>query len=192
MYFTLVGVMVGAGMTRHKAWDDVVLKLQSRLSKWKAKTLSIGGRLTLLKSVLGASPLYNMSIFKVPKGVLKVMESIRSNFFKDDSLWFRVIKRFIGVKIGLLIQFVRFPYEFDFASSSSLKSSGFDFLSYCSKRIGDGQSTSFWKETWIGDIPLCELCPRLFALDSAPNICVAAKMAGPLDTSFRRSVRGGV
>ncbi|GJS57548.1 RNA-directed DNA polymerase, eukaryota [Tanacetum coccineum] len=44
----------------------------------------------------------------------------------------------------------------------------------------------------IGDIPLCELCPRLFALDSAPNICVAAKMAGPLDTSFRRSVRGGV
>ncbi|GJZ38150.1 pentatricopeptide repeat-containing protein [Tanacetum coccineum] len=72
--------------TRHKAWDDVVLKLQSRLSKWKAKTLSIGGRLTLLKSVLGASPLYNMSIFKVPKGVLKVMESIRSNFFKGASM----------------------------------------------------------------------------------------------------------
>ncbi|GKB42641.1 hypothetical protein Tco_0887583 [Tanacetum coccineum] len=42
------------------------------------------------------------------------------------------------------------------------------------------------------NIPLCELCPRLFALDYALNICVAAKMAGPLDTSFRRSVRGGV
>ncbi|GJV83357.1 RNA-directed DNA polymerase, eukaryota [Tanacetum coccineum] len=38
-----------------------------------------------------------------------------------------------------------------------LKSSGFDFLSYCSKRIGDGQSTSFWKETWMGDIPLLVL-----------------------------------
>ncbi|GJZ94968.1 hypothetical protein Tco_0667171 [Tanacetum coccineum] len=38
-----------------------------------------------------------------------------------------------------------------------LKSSGFDFLSYCSKRIGGGQSTSFWKETWIGDIPLLVL-----------------------------------
>ncbi|GJR97624.1 RNA-directed DNA polymerase, eukaryota [Tanacetum coccineum] len=45
------------------------------------KTLSIGGRLTLLKSVLGASPLYNMSIFKVPKGVLKSMKAVRSNFF---------------------------------------------------------------------------------------------------------------
>ncbi|GJT05893.1 hypothetical protein Tco_0840355 [Tanacetum coccineum] len=41
--FRYLGVMVGAGMTRHKAWDDVILKLQSRLSKWKAKTLSIGG-----------------------------------------------------------------------------------------------------------------------------------------------------
>nr|GEU59050.1 RNA-directed DNA polymerase, eukaryota [Tanacetum cinerariifolium] len=58
-----------------------VQKLHSRLSMWKVKTLSIGGRLTLLKSVLGASPLYNMSIYKVPKGVLKEMEAIRCNFF---------------------------------------------------------------------------------------------------------------
>nr|GEV14628.1 RNA-directed DNA polymerase, eukaryota [Tanacetum cinerariifolium] len=43
--------------------------------------LSIGARLTLLKLVLGASPLYNMSIHKVPKGVLKEMEAIRCNFF---------------------------------------------------------------------------------------------------------------
>nr|GEW01590.1 RNA-directed DNA polymerase, eukaryota [Tanacetum cinerariifolium] len=69
--FRYLGVLVGECMSRHKAWDDVVLKLRSRLSKWKAKTLSIGGRLTLLKSVLGAYPLYTMSIFKVPKGVLK-------------------------------------------------------------------------------------------------------------------------
>nr|GEV22419.1 RNA-directed DNA polymerase, eukaryota [Tanacetum cinerariifolium] len=60
----LKGVMVGECMSRHQAWDDTVLKLRSRLSNWKVKTLSISGRLTLLKSVLGASPLYNMSIFK--------------------------------------------------------------------------------------------------------------------------------
>nr|GEY11655.1 RNA-directed DNA polymerase, eukaryota [Tanacetum cinerariifolium] len=72
----------GEGMSRHEAWEDVVVNLRKRLSKWKAKTLSIGGRFTLLKSVLGSSPLYTMSIFKVPKGVLKEMESIRSIFFK--------------------------------------------------------------------------------------------------------------
>nr|GEV54565.1 RNA-directed DNA polymerase, eukaryota [Tanacetum cinerariifolium] len=81
--FRYLGVMVGECMSRHQAWDDTVLKLRSRLSNWKVKTLSIGGRLTLLKSVLGASPLYNMSIFKVPKGILKSMEAIRSNFFNE-------------------------------------------------------------------------------------------------------------
>ncbi|GJV22664.1 RNA-directed DNA polymerase, eukaryota [Tanacetum coccineum] len=81
--FRYLGVMVGENMSRHKAWADVVLKLRSRLSKWKSKTLSIGGRLTLLKSgFLGCFPLlYYMSIFKAPRGILKEMESIRNNFF---------------------------------------------------------------------------------------------------------------
>ncbi|GJY19255.1 hypothetical protein Tco_0390746 [Tanacetum coccineum] len=69
--FRYLGVMVGEYSSRIKAWDDVILKLRSRLSKWKVKTLSIGGRLTLLKSVLGASPIYNMSIFKVPTGMIR-------------------------------------------------------------------------------------------------------------------------
>ncbi|GJZ71370.1 RNA-directed DNA polymerase, eukaryota [Tanacetum coccineum] len=63
--------------------DDVVF-----IGEWSdsnmvniVKTHSVGGRLTLLKSVLGASPLYNMSIYRVPKGVLEEMEAIRSNFF---------------------------------------------------------------------------------------------------------------
>ncbi|GJS83721.1 RNA-directed DNA polymerase, eukaryota [Tanacetum coccineum] len=79
--FRYLGVTVGECMSRKSAWVGLVNKLQARLSKWKVKTLSIGGRLTLLKSVLGASPIYYMSIFKVPKGVLKTMESIRSKFF---------------------------------------------------------------------------------------------------------------
>ncbi|GJW46402.1 RNA-directed DNA polymerase, eukaryota [Tanacetum coccineum] len=84
--FTYLGVKVGEVMSRHKAWEDTIHKLTSRLSKWKAKTLSIGGRLTLLKSVLGASPIYSMSIFKVPKGVLKIMEAIRNRFFNGADI----------------------------------------------------------------------------------------------------------
>nr|GFA68048.1 RNA-directed DNA polymerase, eukaryota [Tanacetum cinerariifolium] len=83
--FWYLGVMVGDSMFRKLDWADTVQKLRSRLSKWKVKTLSIGGRLTLLKSVLGASPLYNISIYKVPKGVLKEMEAIRSNCFVHGS-----------------------------------------------------------------------------------------------------------
>nr|GEW25242.1 RNA-directed DNA polymerase, eukaryota, reverse transcriptase zinc-binding domain protein [Tanacetum cinerariifolium] len=47
----------------------------------KLKLLSIGGRLSLLKSVLTSIPLYHMSIFKVPTGVLNHLECIRWNFF---------------------------------------------------------------------------------------------------------------
>nr|GEX50478.1 RNA-directed DNA polymerase, eukaryota [Tanacetum cinerariifolium] len=79
--FCYLGVMVEECMSRHNAWASTVDKLRYRLSKWKVKTLSIGGRLTLLKAVLGASPLYNMSIFKVPRGILNSMEAIRSKFF---------------------------------------------------------------------------------------------------------------
>ncbi|GJR24894.1 hypothetical protein Tco_0973421 [Tanacetum coccineum] len=59
--FIHLGVKVRGAMSRIKSWDDVVAKVSSRLSKWKLKTLSIGGRLTLIKSVLTSIPLYHIS-----------------------------------------------------------------------------------------------------------------------------------
>ncbi|GKA13747.1 RNA-directed DNA polymerase, eukaryota [Tanacetum coccineum] len=49
--FLYLGTKVGATMSRVSDWKEVVEKVKSRLSKWKMKALSIGGRLTLLKSV---------------------------------------------------------------------------------------------------------------------------------------------
>ncbi|GJY86417.1 hypothetical protein Tco_0500443 [Tanacetum coccineum] len=79
------GVWWEINMSRLKHGNDIILKIKSRLSKWKVKTLSIGGRLTLLKSVLGASPIYAMSIFTVPRGVLKALESIRCDLAQQFS-----------------------------------------------------------------------------------------------------------
>ncbi|GKA08135.1 RNA-directed DNA polymerase, eukaryota, reverse transcriptase zinc-binding domain protein [Tanacetum coccineum] len=84
--FSYLGTKVGGSMSRVHAWDEVVEKVTSRLSRWKMKTLSIGGRLTLLKSVLGSMPIFHMSIFKVPSSVLQRLESIRSRFFKGHDL----------------------------------------------------------------------------------------------------------
>nr|GEX20209.1 RNA-directed DNA polymerase, eukaryota [Tanacetum cinerariifolium] len=65
--FKYLGVTVGDQMSHHSAWHNIIQKVRSRLSNWKVKTLSIGGRLTLLKSVLGPISLYSMSIYKAPK-----------------------------------------------------------------------------------------------------------------------------
>ncbi|XP_071727797.1 uncharacterized protein [Rutidosis leptorrhynchoides] len=46
----------------------------------RARLLSVGGRLTLTKSVLGSLPLYFLSLFKASSGVVKLLESIRRKF----------------------------------------------------------------------------------------------------------------
>ncbi|GJX63412.1 RNA-directed DNA polymerase, eukaryota, reverse transcriptase zinc-binding domain protein [Tanacetum coccineum] len=78
--FTHLGVKVGVNMSKINFWNEVVQKVTSKLSSWKAKTLSVGGRLTLIKSVLGAIPTYYLSLYKVPEGVLSHLESLRNSF----------------------------------------------------------------------------------------------------------------
>ncbi|GJT97592.1 RNA-directed DNA polymerase, eukaryota, reverse transcriptase zinc-binding domain protein [Tanacetum coccineum] len=77
--------IVGGLMSRRSSWEEVIGKLSSRLSKWKLKNLSIGGCLTLNKSILSSLTLYHMSIFNCPMGVLKLLELIRQNFFNGVS-----------------------------------------------------------------------------------------------------------
>nr|GEW37116.1 RNA-directed DNA polymerase, eukaryota [Tanacetum cinerariifolium] len=79
--FTYLGVKVGMSSFRKKSWDEVIGKISAHLSKWKIKTLSIGVRLMLIKSVLTSLPLYHMSLYKAPLGVLHDLESFRRKFF---------------------------------------------------------------------------------------------------------------
>lgn len=47
--FTYLGLPMGANMKLAKHWNQIIEKFQMELSKWKAKCLSFGGRLTLVK-----------------------------------------------------------------------------------------------------------------------------------------------
>ncbi|GKA84297.1 putative RNA-directed DNA polymerase, eukaryota, reverse transcriptase zinc-binding domain protein [Tanacetum coccineum] len=51
--FTYLRLPICENMRRINAWNLVVEKFKSRLADWKAKMMSFGGRLTLVKSVLG-------------------------------------------------------------------------------------------------------------------------------------------
>ena len=96
--FVYLGIKVGAKMTRIGNWDMVVNTLNKRLTGWKAKNLSIGGRVILIKSVLENLPIYYLSLYKVPKAVIESMEKIMRRF-----LWTgcNEEKRLIG-SLGML------------------------------------------------------------------------------------------
>nr|GEV47131.1 hypothetical protein [Tanacetum cinerariifolium] len=205
------------------------------------KTLSIGGRLTLLKSVLGAVPIYNMSIYKTPKGVLNEMEMLRNRFFngadtsenkitwvawdkvlaskkkgglgvssffslnralllkwvwqflsQDGSLWSQVIGAIYSSRLESYSLHLCSTWSSILRETHSLAAKGFDFLSHCKFRVGNGLKARFWLYTWILDSPLRVRFPHLFALESAKDVCVAEKCGDPsLDTSFHRLVRDG-
>jgi hypothetical protein len=66
-------------------WRKVEERFQQKLSCWKAKNLSYGGRLVLLNSVLSSLSMFMMSFFEIPKGVLKNLDHFRSRFFWQGS-----------------------------------------------------------------------------------------------------------
>ncbi|GKA13749.1 putative RNA-directed DNA polymerase, eukaryota, reverse transcriptase zinc-binding domain protein [Tanacetum coccineum] len=51
-----LGVPVGCNMSRSSNWNIIIQKFYSKLSSWKARLLSVGGRLTLIRSVLNSLP----------------------------------------------------------------------------------------------------------------------------------------
>jgi uncharacterized protein YpuA (DUF1002 family) len=55
----------------NKDWKMVEERIEKRLSSWKEKYLSVGGRLVLINSVLTSLVIFMMSFFEVPRRVLE-------------------------------------------------------------------------------------------------------------------------
>nr|GEZ58252.1 RNA-directed DNA polymerase, eukaryota, reverse transcriptase zinc-binding domain protein [Tanacetum cinerariifolium] len=177
MPFKYLGSVVGDRMSRVKSWNDVINALVTRLSRWKLKTISIEGRLTLLKSVLGSTPIFHTSIYKVPMVVLRTMEGIRARFFNGadnkvrKSSWAKVITAIHGDdgKIGKTVN-PTFP----------------------SIWLNIIQEVVVMKTKEGGDVAFNILAPRIYMLESMKDIQVATKLSHvDLEWSFRRKSRGG-
>ncbi|KAE8717060.1 hypothetical protein F3Y22_tig00110065pilonHSYRG00307 [Hibiscus syriacus] len=75
-----VGLPLGATKNSSFIWDLVVQNFQSKLAGWRAATLSLAGRLVLIKSVLCSLPTFFLSMFKIPTSIFKSLNSIMANF----------------------------------------------------------------------------------------------------------------
>jgi hypothetical protein len=83
--FHYLGLPIGGNLRRLSFWEPVVNRIKSRLSGWQGWFLSFGGRLTLLKSVVTALPVYALSFFKAPSGIISSIESLLIKFFWGGS-----------------------------------------------------------------------------------------------------------
>ncbi|GJW11559.1 RNA-directed DNA polymerase, eukaryota, reverse transcriptase zinc-binding domain protein [Tanacetum coccineum] len=159
-----LGLVVGGSMSRVHAWNEVVERVKKRLSKWKMKTLSIGGRLTFYTQY---SSLW-----------ARVIKAIHG----DDG------KMGVITRAGSKSCWMNIVHE-----TNALLNKGIDIIKFMRIKLGNGQITSFWEDMWSEGGTLKNWYTRIYALESSKSITVGMKVAQPsLAFSFRRAPRGGV
>ena len=75
-----LGLPLGASNKAISVWDGVEEKVRRRLALWKRQYISKGGRITLIKSTMANIPLYQMSLFRMPKSVARRLEKLQRDF----------------------------------------------------------------------------------------------------------------
>jgi len=73
--FLYLGLPICGDSRKLSFWKSVVDRIRARLSVWNNRFLSFGGRLVLLKSVLSSLPVYFLSFYKAPTGIISSIES---------------------------------------------------------------------------------------------------------------------
>nr|GEZ65918.1 RNA-directed DNA polymerase, eukaryota, reverse transcriptase zinc-binding domain protein [Tanacetum cinerariifolium] len=149
--FTYLGLPIGSTMNHISNWKTLIDWFQSRLSSWKASLLSIGGRLTLIKAVLG------LNIGSLKSFNLTLLQKWRWRWFSfPNALWVKVIKATHGQEGG----FDTYGRKFNGIWARIVSSSNFlhlnNIIPLNSFRFKAGYCTRirFWKDIWIGGSPL--------------------------------------
>jgi hypothetical protein len=76
-----LGVPVSGSRLHVKDWMTLNDKVLKRLDGWQCTSLSFGGKPVLLNACLSCIPTYAMSMYLVPKTVVKKIDSTRKRFF---------------------------------------------------------------------------------------------------------------
>ncbi|GJS67994.1 hypothetical protein Tco_0682559 [Tanacetum coccineum] len=119
--FIYIGLPVGRRMRLINGWQRIINRLGDRLSLWKAKSLSVGGRFTLIKSVLEEQALWQTVIRELYKDD-GGFDSHR-NSQGESGVWSNIIKAIKKTKV----------LDLNFKNSFVHK-------------VADGENTSFWHD----------------------------------------------
>ncbi|GKV52113.1 hypothetical protein SLEP1_g58708 [Rubroshorea leprosula] len=78
--FKYLEVQVGGNHRRLAMWQSLVDSFKKKLSMWKGRWLSLGGRITLLNFALTSLPMFLLSVYLAPKSIVKPIEKIKRDF----------------------------------------------------------------------------------------------------------------
>lgn len=65
--------------------------MQKKMACWKKIYISLGGRITLIKTTMSNVPGYYMSLFKMPTKVVQILEKCKLDFLWEGGVWTRKI-----------------------------------------------------------------------------------------------------
>ncbi|KAE8660280.1 Villin-4 [Hibiscus syriacus] len=188
-----LGLPLGARRNSILLWDPIVQKFYKKLTGWKAKTLSLAGRVVLLKSVLCSLPIYFMSLFKIPSSVVTKLNSIMASFLWGGGAVVKIIhwinwstvcsaKKVGGLGVldlNLMNRALLGKWSWRFANDREsvwkkvicIDHNHFNEDQFGARlrnqfkvRVGNGERISFWFDSWALDFPLKDVFPRLFVL----------------------------
>ncbi|XP_071705038.1 uncharacterized protein [Rutidosis leptorrhynchoides] len=199
--FSYLGLPIGRNMNNIWDWEPFIDKIHSRLADWKAKSMSFGGRLTLIKSVLSSLPLYAFFLFRAPSCVINKLEgglnigSLNAKnfallakcwwrFYNDkNSLWVKIITSIYGRDGGLGAHSINNVSGAGRVWNSIrnigrfIDNSGIQFTNSFVKKVCKGDNTCFWTDKWLVNQPLCEEFRRLFRLEQDKDVVISNRFA---------------
>ena len=102
---------------------------------------------------------------------------------EGDSLWCNVIKSIHGPQGGLhnasSIKSKSGPWFQIAKLNGDLNDIGIDLHSIFKRKVGNGESTFFWTDKWVGNSPLCYTFPRLYRLETNQQCKVSDRVPTP-------------
>ncbi|XP_058753205.1 uncharacterized protein LOC131626408 [Vicia villosa] len=193
--FIFLGIPIGFNPRKEATWLPLLDKMRKRLKGWSHRYLNLGGRITLLKSILSSLTIFSMSFYMMPVkvGGIAIKDIKDFNFALLNKwkwriaqgggfLWHEVLKARYG-DVSIL--------DFTGGDSSKLTSSSFwwrdllkvgfsssfinePFSSNCRFIVGNGFTTPFWEVAWLNNSILREDFLELFEISSLKKVSVAA------------------
>ncbi|KAL9677221.1 hypothetical protein QQ045_005449 [Rhodiola kirilowii] len=167
---TYLGMQVGTNPGRINTWSPILQKFKQKLASWRSPNLSMAGRV--------------WSKVTKPKkyGGLGIHWLVDMNLALLAKWWWKLVigKGGLWRKMVLEKYDIRRPHAPNEASihPKKLSKSWNDILNIVQGnsevalafkeglkfKLGNGNSTSFWHDVWLGDIPIKGQYPKLFLL----------------------------